>query len=166
MSRIDELASICLTGRLRGFAARPTPDDVERAMGNEYLDVWDKKRRFLRRDYGIVEFHFFRDDAWRCRTVGIQLHRVQNSPHPPSGPELPLLGEGTGRVVWADLARAIQAANGSIPTADSVQGYLRYHFPQAGVEVFVEVPEDCPDDSDDVWSIVITYGDSGVMLAP
>lgn len=160
MSDLEELISICLTGRVNDLPARPTPEEVEDVLGGDYLDVWDKKRRFLRRDYGILEFHFLRENGLKCRTIGLQLHRLRNNPHALSHSELRILGEISADTSWTDLAGTIEETNGSIPEADISQaGFILYHFADTGVEVFVDTVNGGLPDPDKVWAIVITFRD-------
>jgi hypothetical protein len=171
VSYLSLLVEACLTGLVHGLGPGCLPDDVEQALGPGYLDDWDKKRRYLRRDYGLLEFHFTRADGWTCRTLGLQVHRLAADAAGlvPAAIER-AYGPFPRRVRLDDLRETIEAGGHGFPRADTAQsGYTRFFFTEAGAEVFA-VAEGTGHGAGslmhgDVWSVVITAREAGVRLS-
>jgi hypothetical protein len=76
MSNLRLYVDAVATGRLLGAGPGSTPDRVVDLVGSDFVD--DRARLRLRRDYGLVEFHFDGNtrDQLTCYGATIQVHRM------------------------------------------------------------------------------------------
>jgi hypothetical protein len=75
---LDFYAEAILSGRVLGLGSGSTADEVERALGRDFVD--DARKQLMRRDYGLIEFHFNRANReWVCFGVSIQVHRLADA---------------------------------------------------------------------------------------
>lgn len=74
------LADQVSAGSLLGLRRGSSLADVTNALGAEsYVDVSDKRKRSMRRDYGLVELAFNSDPVlgWVCTNAMLQVHRLR-----------------------------------------------------------------------------------------
>jgi hypothetical protein len=75
---LDFYAEAILSGRVLGLGPGSTVGEVERTLGKDFVD--DARNQWMRRDYGLIEFHFNRTDReWVCFGVSIQVHRLADA---------------------------------------------------------------------------------------
>lgn len=74
-SDLDFYAHVATRGEVLGAGIGTQPAQWEAALGTDHLDT--EEADLLRRDYGLVELSFQRDDdAWPCFGVSLQVHRL------------------------------------------------------------------------------------------
>jgi hypothetical protein len=76
MNYMDFLVKTLNEGRALGVGPRSTAGAVESAWGSHFIDDVHKRGRMMRRDYGLAEFSFRKDNNWICTGLGIQVHRL------------------------------------------------------------------------------------------
>ena len=75
MTDLDFYVDALLSGLVCGVGPGSTSDEVERALGRQFVD--DARRHWMRRDYGLVELYFNRiEKNWICFGLTIQVHRI------------------------------------------------------------------------------------------
>ena len=58
-----------------GFGLGESLEQAERVFGGQYIDDIHSRRKFLRRDYGLLELTFT-GVSWVCTTLCLQAHRL------------------------------------------------------------------------------------------
>ncbi|MFB6632378.1 hypothetical protein ACFCWY_21015 [Streptomyces sp. NPDC056362] len=80
MIGVEFLTSFLTTGELHGLRIGATLDELDRALRHPYVDVVGKGRKWMRRDYGLVEFALNPEPGpgpgWVMATATVQLHRL------------------------------------------------------------------------------------------
>jgi hypothetical protein len=67
-----------LSSRVLDVGPGSAANEVEQALGPVYID--DARKKTMRRDYGLVEAHFSRqENSWICFGLTIQVHRLAES---------------------------------------------------------------------------------------
>ncbi|UYM25685.1 hypothetical protein NQP46_29860 [Streptomyces albus] len=80
-SDLDFYAHVATRGEVLGAGIGAQPAQWEAALGTDYLDI--EEADLLRRDYGLVELSFQKDDdAWPCRGVSLQVRVCPWTPTP------------------------------------------------------------------------------------
>ncbi|GAA1660732.1 hypothetical protein [Fodinicola feengrottensis] len=67
MTAIDYLAAVVGTGTVAGVGLGASPEQIRDALGSEC--VADRRKKFLRLDYGLLEFNLF---VGSCENIAIQ----------------------------------------------------------------------------------------------
>jgi hypothetical protein len=161
---LDFYALAATHGTVLGIGVGATPAQVEELFGEDFLD--DRQRGMFRRDYGLLEFAFYRDSFWECRAISIQIHRLLTV----GGDVLPSVlrnefGRFSSRVTIASLARAINRHGYHLtrePSGGS-EHFVRMTVQESAVEIIVVgdlVTGDLNShEPGDVWSILLPgYG--------
>jgi hypothetical protein len=77
MTDLDFYVDALLSGLVCGVGPGSTSDEVERALGRQFVD--DARRHWMRRDYGLVELYFNRvEKNWICFGFTVQVHRMSD----------------------------------------------------------------------------------------
>lgn len=134
MTDLDFYLDALLSGQVLGVAVGVTADEVERALGDDFVDDVRKKR--MRRDYGLVELYFHGvDGEWTCSGSTIQVHRLAET----GADAVPATitgryGEFRPVVRFAELADALRArADGRTPVRDALTDeFGHFHLPGTG----------------------------------
>ena len=77
MTSLDFFVGFAASGRVEGVGLNSAPEDWSDHLGADFIDDKSKSKKRLRRDYGLVELGFSREDGgWRCFVISIQVHRL------------------------------------------------------------------------------------------
>jgi hypothetical protein len=157
LTDLDFYVDALISGRIHNVGPGSTPEEVEGALGGDFVD--DARKRWMRRDFGLVEFHFNSvQSTWVCFGFSIQIHRLVKSGYDIVPAALryrygsfgisPRLGR---------LAEAVAAKRGGDLVLEEVSGeFARYHL--HGTNSFVYARPLSPGDafnSQELWSIEI-----------
>ncbi len=144
-SDLDFYAHVATRGEVLGAGIGAQPAQWEAALGTGHLDT--EEADLLRRDYGLVELSFQRDDdAWPCFGVSLQVHRLsQDTASEVPAPLREVYGEFAPAVRFDQLTDAIAKLGHSVePEPDAAgasAGIHRHRVPGSGVRIFVRVRE-------------------------
>ncbi|WAL66853.1 hypothetical protein ORV05_03325 [Amycolatopsis cynarae] len=159
MSVPEFLAGFAMTGRIEGVGLDSTPDEWERQLGSDFVDDHDRKQ--FRRDYGLVELGFWREEGnWTCGLISVQVHRLWH--------DRETIGPAGLREKHGDFPKAVRfvelrdelgrSGNELVLVEDEVpNGYRRYYVPPGKAVMLVDAapgprdPEDPPYGS--LWSL-------------
>jgi hypothetical protein len=162
LSDLDFYARAATGGTVFGLGIGATPEQVAERLGPDFLD--DRQRGMFRRDYGLLEFAFYRHPSWACQAIGIQVHRLltegADAVPPPLRGEF---GEFSRRVKISGLESAIKGLGSGLDeeTGSASADFSRWRVRDSGVEIIVVGPSvavaDRPEDHEfgDVWSILL-----------
>lgn len=160
MTGTDFYVDALLSGLVCGVGPGSTADEIEGALGREYVD--DARKQRMRRDYGLVEFYFDRvKQAWICVGYAIQVHRLLDA-----DPEIVPSALADRYSAFAttlgveSLAEAVGAKGGPNLIRESATGeFVRYRL--HGMNCFVHARQiqaeavDARPGFEEVWSIEI-----------
>ena len=147
-------------GRVLDTHPGMTPQEVEVVLGAGFVEDINKNKKMMRRDYGLIEFTFSRDNGWVCITISIQLHRLayHGASIVPNALQA-AYGPFPERVRFEDLKNALQASGGELHAVDQPgKGFEGYSINETRNTIYVT-----SDDSSDhhgpnrgeVWGISI-----------
>jgi hypothetical protein len=72
---VDFYADALISGRVLDIEAGAVVSQIEATLGRDFVD--DINKKWMRRDYGLVEFHFNRSDlGWTAFGASLQVHRL------------------------------------------------------------------------------------------
>lgn len=78
MADLDFYADIVASGDVLGLSSGCDDVRVRETLGGDFID--DVRKQRMRRDYGLVEFHFNRmGERWIVFGVSIQVYRLKNT---------------------------------------------------------------------------------------
>lgn len=78
MIGVDFFADFFCHGAVLGVGLDTSPDEWQNVLGSDYVD--DIQRRYLRRDYGLIELAFARvESRWTCYSITVQAHRLSTA---------------------------------------------------------------------------------------
>ena len=107
MDYLDFLATALVDSRILEIERGSTLTQVEVALGGSFVDDMDRRRRYLRRDYGLIELNFVRDADWVASNAIVQVHRlVQSAPVPAR--LLEIYGPFPSRIWFSELLGRIE----------------------------------------------------------
>ncbi|MFJ5828005.1 hypothetical protein [Streptomyces sp. NPDC093089] len=142
---VEFLASFITGGELHGLRIGSTLDEVDRAFRLPFVDVVGEGKKWLRRDYGLVEFAFNPEPGpdWVVATASIQLHRLASDDDlarawaRSTGVEFP-------RYTSWEQVRAELSRTGGVPELKTTDqgGFLQYRAASSNVSVLVVDDED------------------------
>lgn len=75
MDYADLVVGLVVDRRVLDFRLGDSAELSERTLGSEYVDDVHRRRRFLRRDFGLLELTFT-GASWVCTTLSLQFHRL------------------------------------------------------------------------------------------
>ncbi|MER7165694.1 hypothetical protein ABT336_06375 [Micromonospora sp. NPDC000207] len=157
MTGIEFYLDALLSGEVCGVGAGSSADRIQEVLGSGFID--DRRKRWMRRDFGLVEFHFNRvGPTWTCFGSTIQVHRLKEA----GGSITPrslikLYGELSSTLDHATLTDAFQARGGLLVREGVAGEFVRYRV--AGASSFVYSLRSAPENSiashpiETVWSI-------------
>jgi hypothetical protein len=160
MTGIDFYVDALLSGLVCGVGPGSTADEIESALGRDFVD--DARKQRMRRDYGLLEFYFDRvKQAWICVGSTIQVHRLLDA-------DLEIVPSAVADRYSAFattlgvkfLAEAVSAKGGPDLVRESATGeFVRYHLHGTGRfvharQIQAEAVDACPG-LEEVWSIEI-----------
>lgn len=130
---LDFLATALLDRRVLDLECGSTPEQVEASLGANFIDDMEKRRRYFRRDYGLIELTFVRNAEWVCSNANIQAHRLMRPGSVPA-PLEECYGPFPRRVKLSDLVARIAERGHQLVLAsrDSDRPYERYATEPAG----------------------------------
>jgi hypothetical protein len=157
---LDLLATASVAGRFAGVGRGSLLAQAEAALGEDFLDDLHRKKRLLRRDYGLVELTFVRRPDWVCAAVSIQVHRLASgAPEVVPRPVRDSHGDFPRTVPFAPLAEAVRQKGHDVRAApaEADRSFLEYQVEGTTTQIYV-VREDAPqaappNRAGDVWSI-------------
>ncbi|WP_283133673.1 hypothetical protein [Rhizohabitans arisaemae] len=161
MSDLDFYAQAATANVVLGVSLGSVPEEVQNRFGADFID--DRRRGVLRRDYGLLEFSFFRDIDWKCGAIGIQVHRLLWA-DPDAVPSALIVkyGDFANRLTISSLKDVISDAGFELDEVSGQDGdeFIQFCVVQSGVEIIVV---GCPMmiggasyNTGDVWSIHIS----------
>lgn len=159
-TRIAEcLADIACAGSVLGLRSGASVADIDRAIGDpDYVDEIDKGRKYLRRDYGLIEFGFKRDPVvyWACFSAKVAVHRLRWNTHIPS-PVLSEIGVAPPVVPLGSLTESIISRGHSIRKTDIEFRDFEYYSISSSTAQVIATAEDIDDMmvANSVWSITL-----------
>ncbi len=158
MTDVDFYVDALLSGLICGVGPGSTAGEIEEALGSDFVD--DARKQRMRRDYGLVEFHFNRrPPTWVCVGASIQVHRLLDAV---PGIIPPALIDRYGMFVASlevgHLTDALRAKGGGNLVREETSGeFVRYRVDGTNLLVHArQVQSKSPDagsDSEKVWSI-------------
>ncbi|MBT3159137.1 hypothetical protein KQH42_02260 [Streptomyces sp. CHA1] len=159
-SDLDFYAHVATRGEVLGAGIGAQPAQWEAALGTDYLDI--EEADLLRRDYGLVELSFQKDDdAWPCRGVSLQVHRLSldtDSEVPASLRDV--YGEFAPAVRFEQLTGTIAGLGHCVEHEPDAAGTSpdihRHRVPESGVRIFVRTPEGTQRQTGAVWSLSVS----------
>ena len=160
MTGIDFYLDALLSGLVCGVGPGSTADEIESALGREFVD--DVRKQRMRRDYGLVEFYFDRvKQAWICVGSTIQVHRLLDVDSEIVPSALADRYSAFATTLGVEfLAETVSAKGGPNLIREGATGeFVRYHLD--GTNCFVHARQIQPEAVDsrpgfkEVWSIEI-----------
>lgn len=133
-------AGFSSTGLLQGLGLDAKPADWDQALSSDSWEpLIDQQAARMRRDYGLVEVHYVRDESsWRCSSVTLQLHRLAGTYDEIVPPGLrDAVSREEKQVASADLLACLDAhgvTHELIPDRKG-SGEVRYWVPRSAVIV-------------------------------
>lgn len=131
---------------------------VSAVLGDEgCVDDVHKKRHWLRRDYGLVEFGFNSDPVveWSSYTVILAVHRLPYETPVPE-PILNLVREIPRSISSDELMTALEGRGVCVEkSAVGFRDFVHYSVPSSGASITVLTDEDCALPTNSVWSITV-----------
>ncbi|GAA0829116.1 hypothetical protein GCM10009525_27430 [Streptosporangium amethystogenes subsp. fukuiense] len=160
MKDLDFYAKAATSGVVFGVQLSSTPAEVEERFGADFLD--DRQRGVFRRDYGLLEFTFFRDPDWTCGAISIQVHRLLEGASD-SVPSVLIqeFGEFSPCVKLSSLKREVGTLGFYLSEApdQTSPDFTRFLVSQSGVEVVttrgLTTDGKLSSEVGDVWSILV-----------
>ena len=155
MDYADLAVGMVVDRRVLGFRLGDPLELSEQEFGSEYVDDVHRRRRFLRRDYGLLELTFT-GAVWMCTTLCFQVHRLDGERavsipgalrsefgHPP-------------RYVQFEEFRRRLADNGfSVTDLGCDDGICRYAVGETNCEVVTYSRSGGESDVESLWSVSI-----------
>lgn len=147
-----------------GPTADSTPEEWERALPGDFLE--DKRKKFMRRDYGLVEVFFVRvDQQWSCSGFTIQVHRLSDGGEGSVPAYLrEKYGDFRSSVRIEELTASLEGADLPLTRMENYSGkeFSQFKSPSGRVAVYV-LTDPLPDSAHRIsrgefWSISVTPG--------
>jgi hypothetical protein len=155
MGYMDLAVGMVIYSSVLGVRLGAAPDQAEQVLGSEYVDDIHSRRKFLRRDYGLLELTFT-GVSWVCTALCLQAHRLAGD-QAVTVPAalLSKFGSPPRSIEFDEFWNRLAASEVVLAEVGREEEHVRYMTGEMKCEVVTSKISTRDDDGEVLWSVTI-----------